>query len=149
MLAFAQCIRRNGVPNWPDPNSSGGFPPSSKHVAASNPRFPAAQRACSHLLPNGGNGPTPAQWQQIRNGMVEFAGCMRRHGMPNWPDPTSDPTHPGGYIFDVHGVDLNSPQLFIKMHECQHLLPSGVQGNGLPGWPGLSNLLPRSNGANS
>lgn len=149
MLAFSQCIRRHGVPNWPDPNGSGGLPPSSKHIAGSNPRFRAAQRACLHLLPNGGNGPNAAQWQQIRSGMVQFAGCMRGHGVRSWPDPTNDPRHPGGYIFDTNGINLNSPQIGAKMRECQHLLASGDQGNGLPGWPDLSNMLSRSNGAKS
>jgi hypothetical protein len=135
-LAFSQCMRRHGLPKWPDPNSNGTFPPSAKQVAASNPsRFQDARSACSHLLPNAGNGPTEAQWQQILTTMVKFARCMRHHGVPNWPDPAYD-TH-GRPVFDVN-VDPNSPQFSREIHACQNLLHNY---GSRPGWPDLSNYF--------
>jgi hypothetical protein len=91
-LAFSHCMRSRGVPNFPDPNSSGVWPKSQFELAAGNPRFQTATHACGYLLPDGGPGvpPSPAVVQQIRTDMTRFARCMRSHGVPNWPDPTVD-----------------------------------------------------------
>ena len=138
-LAFARCMRRHGVTDFPDPNSSGNFPPSAKQISLSNPhQFQEARTACSDLLPNGGNGPTPAQWQQILSTMVEFAHCMRQHGVPNWPDPTYD-TH-GRPVFNIN-IDPNSPQFTGEIHACKHLL---LNYGSRPGWPDLSNYFEQS-----
>jgi hypothetical protein len=140
-LAFARCMRRHGVTGFPDPNSSGNFPPSAKQISLSNPhQFQEARTACSDLLPNGGNGPTPAQWQQILSTMVEFAHCMRHHGVPEWPDPTYD-TH-GRPVFNIN-VDPNSPQFTGEIHACSHLL---VNYGSRPGFPDLSNYFEQSQG---
>ena len=140
-LAFARCMRRHGVTDFPDPNSSGNFPPSAKQISLSDPhQFQEARTACSDLLPNGGNGPTPAQWQQILSTMVEFAHCMRHHGAPDWPDPTYD-TH-GRPVFNIN-VDPNSPQFTGEIHACTHLL---VNYGSRSGWPDLSNYFEQSQG---
>jgi hypothetical protein len=67
----------------PDPNSRGVWPKSQVELAAGNPRFPATTRACGHLLPDGGPGvpPSPAVLQLIRTDMLNFARCMRTHGV--------------------------------------------------------------------
>jgi hypothetical protein len=135
-LAFSECMRRHGLANFPDPNGSGNFPASAKQIAFSDPhQFQEARTACSHLLPNNGNGPTQAQWQQILSTMVQFAHCMRHHGRPNWPDPTYD-TH-GRPVFNID-VDPNSPQFTAEIHACQHLLHNY---GSRPGWPDLSNYF--------
>jgi hypothetical protein len=135
-LAFSRCMRSHGVPGFPDPNSSGDFPPSAKQLSLSNPRqFQEAEGACRDLLPNGGNGPSPAQWQQILSTMVRFAQCMRHHGTPNWPDPTYD-TH-GRPVFDID-IDPNSPQFSTEIYACQYLLHNY---GSRPGWPDLSNYF--------
>lgn len=58
MLAYSKCIRSHGVPNFPDPDSSGNLPPDAKQIGASAPQFDAAQAACIHLLPDD-NRPKP------------------------------------------------------------------------------------------
>jgi hypothetical protein len=55
-LAFARCMRAHGVPNFPNPNRNGYFPKARVYrIAANNPHYQAAYRACGHLLPNGGS----------------------------------------------------------------------------------------------
>jgi hypothetical protein len=52
-LKFTQCMRSHGVPNFPDPNSSGGFSGSSS-IGGANPQsssYQKAQRACQSLIP--------------------------------------------------------------------------------------------------
>jgi hypothetical protein len=126
-LAFSHCMRSNGVTNFPDPNSSGVWAKSQVELAAGNPRFQAATRACGHLLPNGGPGvlPSPAVVQLIRSDMLKFARCMRSHGVLNWPDLTLDRGRP---IFDPEavGIDPNSQQISTRMHECEHVFPASL-----------------------
>ena len=57
-LAFSQCMRSNGVSNFPDPGSGGAIPKESvEQLGVTSSRFQSAQRACQHLLPNGGQPP--------------------------------------------------------------------------------------------
>ena len=90
-LAYSRCMRSHGVPTFPDPNSSGAVPKvSAQQLGVSSTVLQAAQNHCRSLLPNGGSGPSQTQVQQIMNGMLKFAQCMRSHGVANWPDPVVD-----------------------------------------------------------
>jgi hypothetical protein len=123
LLAFSHCMRSHDVPNFPDPNSSGLLPKNQlAQLAASNPQFPAAHRACEHLLPNGGQ-PTQAQVQQAWNDMRNFARCIRSHGVPNWPDPAFTSQQDHRPFFNLpNSIDPNAPQITTKIDTCQHLL---------------------------
>jgi hypothetical protein len=123
MLAFSRCMRSHGVPNFPDPNSSGALPKSQvDQLEASSPQFPPAHRACEHLLPNGGQ-PTQAQVQQAWNDMRNFARCMRSHGVPNWPDPAATSQQDQRPFFHVpDSIDPDAPQITTKIRACQHVL---------------------------
>ena len=123
VLAFYRCVRAHGVPNFPDPNSSGVLPKRQvAQLTAGNPQFPAAHRACEHLLPNGGQ-PTQAQVQQAWNDMRNFARCMRSHGVPNWPDPAPTSQQDQRPFFHLpDSIDPNAPQITTKIRACQHVL---------------------------
>ncbi len=123
VLAFSRCVRAHGVPNFPDPNSSGVLPKRQvAQLTAGNPQFPAAHRACEHLLPNGGQ-PTQAQVQQAWNDMRNFARCMRSHGVPNWPDPAPTSQQDQRPFFHLpDSIDPNAPQITTKIRACQHVL---------------------------
>lgn len=109
-LAFSQCMRTNGVPNFPDPKGGGGIQLS----AGMNPKAPAfesAQAKCKHLLPGGGppSGPPSAQ---AKLHALQIAECMRRHGVTNFPDPTDKaPSSINGYsdVLDMAGAVLAVP----------------------------------------
>jgi hypothetical protein len=55
---FAQCIRQNGIPEWPDPKSDGSFPVSGTPLAAEgkSPRMIAAIQACQQYWDKGISG---------------------------------------------------------------------------------------------
>jgi len=101
-LTLSQCMRSHGIKNFPDPTSgSGGLrlelstSPGSGTVIAdgitfSGPAFQAAEKACAKLLPGAGAPPPPPTNQQKRQAL-EFAACMRKHGVPDFPDPTFSP----------------------------------------------------------
>jgi hypothetical protein len=123
-LAFSRCMRSNGVTSYGDPSSTGVLPKKTpQQLGVSGSQFQSAQSACQHLLANGGQ-PTPALLQQSWKAFREFAGCMRHHGMPSWPDPTGYPQHPDRPTFDLQsvGIDPSSPQLGRQIHECTPLL---------------------------
>jgi hypothetical protein len=129
-LAFSDCMRSHGVPNFPDPDSTGQIPKNEVIPLASSPQFRVATSACNHLLPNtGAPTSTHAEVQTALNGMVRFAGCMRSHGVQDWPDPTVDRSHPGDPrpVFDLHNiVDPTTPRLSADIHQCQHVMPQST-----------------------
>lgn len=122
VLAFSACMRSHGVPNFPDPDSTGVLPKRAiAQLLASNPQFPAAHRACEHLLPNSGQ-PSQAQVQQAWNDMRRFARCMRSHGVPNWPDPAPTSRQDQRPFFHVpDSINPNAPQVTSKVRACQHV----------------------------
>lgn len=135
MLAFTHCMRTHGVRNFPDPSSDGKLPHfSAQQLGLSDSQLHADEGPCVHLLPNGG-APTQAEQQQLQSQALEFARCMRSHGMPNWPDPTTDrPGHWGFFNLPADRIDLGSPQVRAKVRECDSLVhlpeaPPGAQIN--------------------
>ena len=128
-VAFARCMRSNGVPNWPDPGSSGVFDKSKltpQQLGAGSSRVQTAQRACNHLLPNSGSGPNPAQVQQMRAQALRFSRCVRAHGVPNFPDPDST-----GRIPDpaTVGIDQGSPKFEAANQACGTYRPPYLPSN--------------------
>ena len=130
-LAYSRCMRAHGVPKYPDASSHNelrnGLPKvDPQQLGVSSSLFQAAQQACAHLLPNGGQ-TTQTQSQQDLNAMLSFARCMRAHGVPTWPDPTYDSAAGWGFnLVHVHGFDPNSVQIDNKMDDCDHALPPGT-----------------------
>jgi hypothetical protein len=79
----------------------------------------AACSSSSPSTPDAGSSPvTTAQ-------LVEFAQCMRSHGIKNFPDPVN-----GGFSFSGVGadsVDPNSPAFQAAKAACIHLVPGEAQ----------------------
>jgi hypothetical protein len=129
-IDYAGCMRSHGVPRYPDPSSGNELPSglpkvSPEQLGVSSAHYQAAQNACAHLLPNGGQ-LTQSQSQQDLNAMRRFAQCMRAHGVPTWPDPTDGSAGWGFDLVNVHGFDPNSQQIEQKMDVCQRALPPGI-----------------------
>jgi hypothetical protein len=131
-LAFSRCMRRHGVPNFPDPTSRGAIPKVSQQELHT-PQFRAAERACQRLLPAGSNDMfPPGEVQQLLIGMLRFSHCMRSHRVPNWPDPTTDSAgRPEFPLEEVPGTNRNywhQPRITHVTAECQQLLPGALGG---------------------
>ncbi len=112
LLAYAACMRKSGVPNFPDPPSSG---PIRFPMGPSSPAFEAAQAKCDKLMPGGGPpGPGAAlrPSAQALAQMLKVSQCMRRHGISEFPEPSSSvPSNKAGIrvITDMGGVILAFP----------------------------------------
>jgi hypothetical protein len=124
-LAFSHCMRSHGVSRFPDPDSSGAIPKGSlPQLGVNSSQLQAAQSACGYLLQ-----PTNTQMQQTLSGMLDFAHCMRSHGVHAWPDPATDSD--GQAVFDLHGrVNPDSGQMDIESGRCSHLLHPAPGQNG-------------------
>jgi hypothetical protein len=110
-VAFAECMRASGVPNFPDPKAGGGFLfHASAGVNPSSPTFKAAQAKCHKLMPGGGPPSTTNPSPQTLARFLRIARCMRQRGVEDFPDPrTSVPSNPfgsggAGVISDIEGV---------------------------------------------
>jgi hypothetical protein len=146
-VTYSHCMRSNGVPSFPDPASNAGIPKTSAQaLGVSSARFQAAQHACQHLVPNAtsfeqrarqcltAGGCPQALVQQMLTADRTFARCMRSHGVPNWPDPTSDSE--GRPVFDLIPAGITHSQTHSepisgKLGECQRLdpAPAGLESN--------------------
>jgi hypothetical protein len=128
-LEFSRCMRSHGVPNFPDPTTSGAFQAqiSGYHtrvvlgdipgVNPVSPAFKAAQSACQKLLP----GAFPKSGPPSATAMAQAracAECMRAHGVPNFPDPTTTmPSHGppfNGLVNQINGAVFALPAATIN-----------------------------------
>jgi hypothetical protein len=91
-VKFAQCMRDNGVKEFPDPDASGEFTIESVINGSSLDPNSAAWKnaidACKDLQPPGftGHKRTPEQ----QKAALKFAQCMRDNGVKDFPDPDPD-----------------------------------------------------------
>ena len=91
-LAYANCMRSHGVPDFPDSNSQGEFQlrpvkvengrtTPIEDLIPSSPAFQAAQRVCGSFG-SAGRQVTPAQEKQGFGKELKAAACMRANGVP-------------------------------------------------------------------
>ncbi len=119
-VGYSQCIRSHGVPNFPDPvqTPSGHYGYRTTGIDPNSTAFQGAIQAC-RALPSPWNTTgqqlSPAQQQAWLN----WAQCIRVHGVPDFPDPTFSGTE----VRDS-GVGSNSSQLQSAMDACKSLRPS-------------------------
>jgi hypothetical protein len=114
--AYAQCIRDNGVPDFPDPDADGQFR-GLTHEQQNDPNFQAAQEKCRNLAPGGDHqGSDPATVEQMR----AFSQCMRDNGLPDFPDPDPD-----GRLRGVGHEQQDNPAFQAAMQTCRQKLPGG------------------------
>jgi hypothetical protein len=124
MLAFSRCMRANGVPNLPDLSGNGmliqgnGQSVSVNGVSVDAPAFRTAQGKCRKYLPTH-TASAAAQAQQLAR-TLNFARCMRSHGVPNFPDPKVTTGQGGQSVVDLRGAGLNfqSPAFRAAAKAC-------------------------------
>jgi hypothetical protein len=136
---IAQCIRDQGVVEFPDPivNEGGQLELPDNAEAEIEGRYPEAtlqqaQQACQSLfdqLPESAlkgqgsddpNGPGPEDVEALR----AWAKCARENGIPEWPDPKSDGSFP------VAGTPLEregkSDRMRAVFDACQQYWDGGI-----------------------
>ncbi len=100
-IAFARCMRQNGVPDFPDPGPDGELTidelANDSSIDTSSAAFEEATSACQDLAPAGFTGEERTEDQQEQ--ALDFAACMREHGVPDFPDPM-----PGSPLVDTNQI---------------------------------------------
>ena len=71
---------------------------------------------------SGGSGSANTGGSPNQQQKVAFAHCMRSHGVPGFPDPTSNGTFSGG---GPGTFNRSSPQFQAATQACKRLLPNG------------------------
>lgn len=69
----------------------------------------------------GSGGPPNAGGSATSPSAVAYSACMRSHGVPNYPDPSSNGGLPKG---DAQAFGVSSSQFQAARTACRHLLPS-------------------------
>ena len=109
-IRFSGCMHSHGVPTFPGPSDPRAFKTALGPDApgAQSPTFQSAYTACRHLLPNGGQSPSDVHSPAQIAAYLAFARCIRSHGFPSFPDPTTDGqlTH---QMVATAGINLHQP----------------------------------------
>ena len=125
-LKFSECMRANGVPNFPDPNAQGVIVGQKGAFDANSAQFQKAQKECvKRYIERGGAAPSPAAQAKQQATALAFSQCMRSHGEPDFPDPTIGSG--GGVAIRLVGgsgqaLDTNSPIYRKAQKQCDSLL---------------------------
>ena len=120
-VKFAECMRENGYPDFPDPKASGEFPTFG--ISVSPAVWTKALRACKELQPPGSFSAhlSPKQLSAA----LRFAECIRANGVEDFPDPVQ-----GEPIVDTTKIpSTDTPEgmtiLNAAMDKCRALGPTG------------------------
>jgi hypothetical protein len=145
-IRFSQCMRRHGLSDFPDAIVGQGLPieheaDGSVDIVAngsaepiSGPAYNRAIGACGAYLPTlVGNGVGPSTGARMQDAMVQTATCMRRHGVPNYPDPPAL-----GSVHVLHtslngralsaGIDVDSPAFKAAALKCGSIISNATNG---------------------
>jgi hypothetical protein len=130
VLVYAQCVRDNGYPEFPDPIPGRGIMlRRDQGMSFNDPRMLAAMEACQELRPPGmGGGSMAGNPAEAMEAMLVFAQCMRDNGVPGFPDPGSE----GGRMLIGPGADVNpnSPAFQAALQACAGHIQGGVMMGG-------------------
>jgi hypothetical protein len=123
-VAYSQCMRSHGVSNFPDPvqTPDRGYGYRTTGIVPNSATFQGALQACKGL---------PSPWnstgQQLttaqQQAWLNWAACIRSHGVPNFPDPSFS----GREVRDS-GVGSNSSRLQSAMDACKKPSVGGLGG---------------------
>ena len=127
-VKFAKCMRENGLPDFPDPDTTDPHR-FSIMIPEGTPKATVdkAMAACKAFMPNGGERRPvdPAITAQLR----KLSKCMRENGFPDFPDPGAD----GGIQIENKGgtgIDPDSAEFKKAEETCKQFKPSPPPGSG-------------------
>jgi hypothetical protein len=124
-VKFAECMRNNGVSDFPDPNAKGEF---VYGVSVTPAVWRKAVDACRDLQPPGTLSGKRSPEQQ--SAALRFAQCIRENGVKDFPDPAN-----GEPLVDTYRIpSANRPGgmtiLNAAMKKCGSVLGLAAGGQG-------------------
>jgi hypothetical protein len=122
-VKFAQCMRANGVSNFPDPGPSGQYTidaiANGSGVDTNSPAFDRALSACKSLEPAGFTGTARSAQQQ--DAALKFAQCIRTNGVPDFPDPSVNSPLIDTNLIPSAATPSGRSALHAAMQKCSSL----------------------------
>jgi hypothetical protein len=130
-VQFAECMRTNGVTDFPDPDPSGELTidgvVNGSNLDPDGALWASAVAACKDLEPPGftGGGARDASEQSAA---LAFAQCIRDNGVPDFPDPTSGEPLVNTYNIPSSDTEAGMAVLNAAMETCGDLVADLLQG---------------------
>jgi hypothetical protein len=128
-VKFAECMRDNGVGEFPDPDASGELTIdgvlNGSSLDPSTPAWKAAIAACKDLQPAGftGDEEVTAEEQEAR---LEFAQCIRDNGVEDFPDPAEDAPMVNTNLIPSSATEAGMTILNAAMQKCGDLAEQAI-----------------------
>jgi hypothetical protein len=110
LTAYALCVRRHGLPQFPDPPYGNG---ELSRLGITKAQLGAVQKACHAEALAAGVVPNQLAIQQHLNQMLAIASCMRANGVPNFPDSSSAGPFEAG-----SNINMNTPLYTAAAKKC-------------------------------
>jgi hypothetical protein len=138
----AECIRRNGAPDYPDPvlTTDGRVYTDSRrlHDAVDEAELAAIETTCGELIRAARFDPddqAPPPPRLVQAG-VKSAECMRANGFPDYPDPTAESEFTPGKGFGLDADSLptggkRDPAVFRALQACRSILDAEARMSSL------------------
>lgn len=130
-VKFAQCMRNNGVKEFPDPDASGALTidqvVNGSSLDQNSAEWKRAISACKDLQPQGFTGQKRSP--ELQKAALKFAQCIRDNGVKDFPDPD-----PNGPLIDTTRIPSTARSggmsiLNAAMRKCRGLAAAaGVTG---------------------
>jgi hypothetical protein len=130
-LKFAECMRDNGVSEFPDPDASGSLTidgvVNGSSIDPDGPAWDSAMSACKDMQPPGftgdGDDEVTAEEQDAR---LEFAECIRDHGVKDFPDPADGEPLVNTYLIPSSDSPEGLAILNAAMEACGDLAEKAI-----------------------
>jgi hypothetical protein len=122
-VKFAECIRSNGVSDFPDPNAKGEF---VYGVSVTPAVWTKAVRACKDLQPPGTLSAKRTPRQQSAS--LRFAQCIRENGVEDFPDPANGEPLVNTYEIPSSNQPGGMARLNAAMEKCGDVLREAMGG---------------------
>lgn len=132
-VKYSECMRANGVADFPNPNADGHILYGG--ISVSKTTWVNAVGACEHLQPPGWQADAQRTPEQ-QAAALEFARCVRDNGVPDLPDPVTarDPLIDTSKMRgDVSARSI--PELQPAVEACRKFFTAALPplGTGRPG----------------
>ena len=124
-VKFAECMRENGVSDFPDPDASGGLR-STGSTVVTDTVWTKAVDACKDLQPPGFTSSKRSPKQQTAS--LRFAQCIRENGVKDFPDPVNGEPVVNTYRIPSSNRPGGMTILNAAMKKCGELLGEAAGG---------------------
>jgi hypothetical protein len=128
-VKFSECMRDNGISEFPDPDASGELTidgvVNGSSLDPSSPAWEEAMSACKDLQPPGFTGDDEVTPEQ-QDARLEFAQCIRDNGVEDFPDPAEGEPLVNTNVIPSAATEQGMTILNAAMETCGDLAEEAI-----------------------